>query len=229
MEDLEEAIDKVIAGPEKKNRIITEKEKEIIAYHEVGHALLAKLLKNCDPLHKVTIISRGMALGLTMTLPENDQVLYSKTQLLDRMAMTLGGRIAEEIIFNEITTGAQNDLEKVTDLARKMVTTYGMSDKMGPMTFGKRNEHIFLGRDFGHERNFSEEVASIIDREIKSLVEERYNFAREILLSNRDVIEEIVKVLLEKETLDEKEVDDIIERVRAERSNSDHQPANYTE
>jgi len=229
MEDLEEAIDKVIAGPEKKNRIITEKEKEIIAYHEVGHALLAKLLKNCDPLHKVTIISRGMALGLTMTLPENDQVLYSKTQLLDRMAMTLGGRIAEEIIFNEITTGAQNDLEKVTDLARKMVTTYGMSDKMGPMTFGKRNEHIFLGRDFGHERNFSEEVASIIDREIKSLVEERYNFAREILLSNCDVIEEIVKVLLEKETLDEKEVDDIIERVRAERSNSDHQPANYTE
>jgi len=217
MTDLEEAIDKVIAGPEKKNRIITDKEKEVIAYHEVGHALLAKLLKNCDPLHKVTIISRGMALGLTMTLPENDQVLYSKSQLLDRMAMTLGGRVAEEIVFNEITTGAQNDLEKVTDLARKMVTTYGMSEKMGPMTFGKRNEHIFLGRDFGHDRNFSEEVASIIDREIKALVEERYRQAKKILTENRDIMEEIVKVLLEKETLDEKEVDEIIEKIRNQR------------
>lgn len=220
MSDIEEAIDKVIAGPEKKNRLITDKEKEIIAYHEVGHALLAKLLKNCDPLHKVTIISRGMALGLTMTLPENDQVLYSKTQLMDRMAMTLGGRIAEEIIFNEITTGAQNDLEKVTDLARKMVTAYGMSSKMGPMTFGKRNEHVFLGRDFGHERNFSEEVASVIDREIKALIEERYTFSKQVLTDNRDMIEEIVKVLLEKETLDEKEFEEIMDKVRADRNNA---------
>jgi cell division protease FtsH len=220
MADIEEAIDKVIAGPEKKNRLISDKEKEIIAYHEVGHALLAKLLKNCDPLHKVTIISRGMALGLTMTLPENDQVLYSKTQLLDRMAMTLGGRIAEEIVFDEITTGAQNDLEKVTDLARKMVTSYGMSKKMGPMTFGKRNEHVFLGRDFGHERNFSEEVASIIDREIKSLIEERYTYSKGILTDNRDMIEEIVKVLLEKETLDEKEFEEIMEKVRNERASA---------
>lgn len=217
MSDLEEAIDKVIAGPEKKNRLITDKEKEIIAYHEVGHALLAKLLKNCDPLHKVTIISRGMALGLTMTLPENDQVLYSKTQLLDRMAMTLGGRIAEEIIFGEITTGASNDLEKVTDLARKMVTTFGMSDKLGPMTFGKRNEHIFLGRDFGHERNFSEEIASLIDREIKLIIEERYSFAKQLLTENRDIIEAIVRVLLEKETLDEQEVENIMQNVRNER------------
>jgi len=217
MEDIEDAIDKVIAGPEKKNRLITDKEKEIIAYHEVGHALLAKLLKNCDPLHKVTIISRGMALGLTMTLPENDQVLHSKSQLLDRMAMTLGGRIAEEIVFNEITTGAQNDLEKVTDLARKMVTNFGMSEKLGPMTFGKRNEHVFMGRDFGQERDFSEEVACVIDREIKSIVEERYNYAKKILTENKDIMDEIVKVLLEKETLDEKEVDEIIDRVRAER------------
>ncbi|EKE04785.1 MAG: hypothetical protein ACD_20C00003G0012 [uncultured bacterium] len=226
MEDMEEAIDKVIAGPEKKNRLISEKEKEIIAYHEVGHALLAKLLKNCDPLHKVTIISRGMALGLTMTLPENDQVLYSRTQLLDRMAMTLGGRIAEEIIFDEITTGAQNDLEKVTDLARKMVTSYGMSKKMGPMTFGKQNEHVFLGRDYGHERNFSEEVASIIDREIKQIVEERYEFSKQILIENKDIIDEIVKVLLEKETLDEKEVDVIIERVRADRNDQNYSEHN---
>ncbi|MGD9580712.1 MAG: ATP-dependent zinc metalloprotease FtsH, partial [Vampirovibrionia bacterium] len=149
MDDMEEAIDKILAGPEKKSRIISEKEKEIIAYHEVGHALLAKLLDNCDVLHKVTIISRGMALGLTMTLPDGDNVLHSKSQILDRMAMVLGGRVAEEIVFNEITTGAQNDLEKVTSLARKMVTSYGMSKKMGPMTFGKQNEHVFMGRDFG--------------------------------------------------------------------------------
>ncbi|MDD3149388.1 MAG: ATP-dependent zinc metalloprotease FtsH [Candidatus Gastranaerophilales bacterium] len=218
MEDIEEAIDKIIAGPEKKNRLISDKEKEIIAYHEVGHALLAKLLEHADPLHKVTIISRGMALGVTMTLPENDQVLYSKAQLLDRMAMTLGGRISEEIVFNEITTGAQNDLDKVSDLARKMVTAYGMSKKLGPMTFGKTNEHVFLGRDFGHERNFSEEVASLIDREIKSIVEERYDFAKKLLIENRDLIDEIVKVLLEKETLDEKEVDEIIERVKVQRN-----------
>ncbi len=218
MADIEEAIDKIIAGPEKKSRIISEKEKEIIAYHEVGHALLSKLLEHCDNLHKVTIISRGMALGITMTLPEGDQVLYSKTQLLDRMAMILGGRIAEEIVFNEITTGAQNDLEKVTELARKMVTVYGMSEKMGPMTFGKRNEHIFLGREFGHERDFSEETASKLDNEVKAIVEERYNLAKKLLVENKDMIEEIVKVLLEKETLDEKEVDEIIERVKQERN-----------
>ncbi len=218
MADIEEAIDKIIAGPEKKSRIISEKEKEIIAYHEVGHALLSKLLKHCDNLHKVTIISRGMALGITMTLPEGDQVLYSKSQLLDRMAMILGGRIAEEIKFSEITTGAQNDLEKVTELARKMVTTYGMSEKMGPMTFGKRNEHIFLGREFGHERDFSEETASQLDREVKAIVEERYNSAKKVLTENKDMMEEVVKVLLEKETLDEKEVDEIIERVKQERN-----------
>jgi len=219
MIDIEAAIDKVIAGPEKKNRLISDKEKEIIAYHEVGHALLAKLLKNCDPLHKVTIISRGMALGLTMTLPENDQVLYSKSQLLDRMAMTLGGRIAEEIIFGDITTGAQNDLEKVTGLAKKMVTAYGMSEKMGPMTFGKTNENVFLGRDFGHERDFSEEVASIIDRETKALIQERYIFSKNLLSENKDMMEEVVKVLLEKETLDEKEFEEIMNKVRSEREN----------
>lgn len=219
MSDLEEAIDKVIAGPEKKSRIISEEEKENTAYHEVGHALLSKFLKKCDPLHKVTIIPRGMALGITMTLPERDHLTYKKSQLLDRIAMLLGGRIAEEIIFGEpdITTGAQNDLERATDLARKMVTTYGMSEKMGPMTFGKRNEHVFLGRDFGHERNFSEEVASVIDREIKALIEERYTFAKQILVQNRDIMEEIVKILLEKETLDEKEVEEIIQKVQTER------------
>ena len=224
MSDLEHAIDKVIAGPEKKSRIIDDHEKENTAYHEVGHALLSKFLKKCDPLHKVTIIPRGMALGITMTLPEKDHLTYTKTQLLDRIAMLLGGRIAEEITFGEeeITTGAQNDIEKATDLARKIVTTYGMSDKIGPISVGKKNEHVFLGRDFGTDKNYSEEVASIVDREIKSIIEERYGFAKKILTENKDIIEEIVKVLLEKETLDEKEVDEIIERVRAERL---HQPA----
>jgi len=220
MSDLEAAIDKIIAGPEKKSRIIDDQEKENTAYHEVGHALLAKLLKGCDPLHKVSIIPRGMALGVTMTLPEKDHLTYRKSELLSRIAMLLGGRIAEEIVFGEeeISTGASNDIEKATELIRKMITAYGMSDKIGPIAVGKKNEHVFLGRDFGTDKNYSEEVASIIDREIKDIIAERYAFAKNLLLENRDIIEEIVKVLLEKETLDEKEVDEIIERVRAERN-----------
>jgi len=220
MSDLEAAIDKIIAGPEKKSRIIDDQEKENTAYHEVGHALLAKLLKGCDPLHKVSIIPRGMALGVTMTLPEKDHLTYRKSQLLSRIAMLLGGRIAEEITFGEgeISTGASNDIEKATDLIRKMVTSYGMSDKIGPIAVGKRNEHVFMGRDFGADKNYSEEVASIIDREIKTIIEERYEFAKKLLLENKDIIEEIVKVLLERETLDEKEVDEIIERIRSERN-----------
>ncbi len=219
MEDLEEAIDKVIAGPEKKSRIIDEREKENTAFHEVGHALLAKFLKNCDPLHKVTIIPRGMALGITMTLPEKDHLTYKKNQLMDKIAMLLGGRIAEELKFGpeEITTGAQNDIEKATELARKMITTFGMSEKIGTIAYGKNNEHVFLGRDFGTDRNYSEEIASMIDREVKSLIEERYQFSKRILIENRDIMDEIVKVLLERETLDEKEVDEIIDRVKSER------------
>jgi cell division protease FtsH len=228
MEDLEEAIDKVIAGPEKKSRLISDEEKENTAYHEIGHALLAKLLKNSDPLHKVTIIPRGMALGLTMTLPEKDHLTHRKAQLMDKIAMLLGGRIAEEMCFGEdnITTGASNDIERATEIARKMVTTFGMSDKLGPMTFGKRNEHVFLGRDFGQERNFSEEVASVIDREVKSIIEERYDFATKLLTDNKDILVQLSKVLLEKETLDEKEVDEIMEKVKKERvENSESQTA----
>ena len=222
MPDIEEAIDKIIAGPEKKSRIISDEEKENTAYHEVGHALIAKFLKNCDPLHKVTIIPRGMALGVTMTLPEKDHLTYRKSQLLDQIAMLLGGRVAEEITFgeSEITTGASNDIERATDLARKIITSYGMSDKLGPIALGKRNEHVFLGRDFGHDRNFSEEVASLIDREIKSLIDERYNFSKKILLENKDMIEAIVRVLLEKESLDGKEFDEIIEKVKEKREAS---------
>ncbi len=220
MEDLEAAIDKIIAGPEKKSRIITDEEKENTAYHEVGHALLSKLLPNCDPLHKVTIIPRGMALGITMVLPEKDHLTYTKEQLLNKIGMLLGGRIAEELIFggDKITTGAQNDIQRVTEIARKMVTSYGMSQNLGPMTFGTHNEHVFLGRDFGHERNFSEEIAHQIDAEIKTIVDEQYGIAKKLLVENKDIMEEMVRVLLEKETLDKDEVDKIIKKVQGRRT-----------
>ncbi len=219
MLDLEEAIDKVIAGPEKKSKIITDEEKENTAYHEVGHALLAKILKYADPLHKVSIIPRGMALGVTMTLPEKDHLTYTKTQLLDKITMILGGRVAEEIIYGPdfITTGAQNDLEKVSDIARKMVITWGMSDKMGNLAYGKSQEHVFMGRDFGHQRDYSEEVAAEIDKEVKRIVDERYNLARHLLKENRDMLEVISHELLEHETLDEKEFEEIMERIRQNR------------
>ena len=219
MPDLEEAIDKVIAGPEKKSRIISDEEKENTAYHEVGHALLAKLLKDTDPLHKVSIIPRGMALGVTMTLPEKDHLTLKKSQLLDRITMLLGGRVAEEIIYgsDSITTGAQNDLEKVTATARNMVTTYGMSFKMGNMAYGKSEEHVFMGRDFGHSRDYSEEIAADIDKEVKRIVDERYNLAKELLLGNRDMLEVIARELLERETLDEEEFVAIMKRVEESR------------
>ena len=220
MDDVELAIDKVLAGPEKKSKIISEEEKENTAYHEVGHALLAKLLKNSDPLHKVSIIPRGMALGITMTLPEKDQLTLKKNQLLDKITMILGGRVAEEIVYGKesITTGAQNDLEKVTDLARKMVTVYGMSDKLGNMAYGKSQEHVFMGRDFGHQRDYSEEVAFEIDKEVKQIVDERYNLAKNLLNENRDMLDAISRELLDKETLDDSEFEAIMQRVEAQRA-----------
>ncbi len=222
MENLEEAIDKVMAGPEKKSRIISDEEKENTAYHEVGHALLAKLLKNTDPLHKVSIIPRGMALGVTMTLPEKDHLTMKKSQLLDRITMTLGGRVAEEIVYGKdsITTGASNDLEKVTSLARNMVTTYGMSEKMGNLQYGKSEEHVFMGRDFGHTRDFSEEIAAEIDKEVKKIVDERYDIAKKLLTENRDMLEYISKTLLDEETIDEKRFVELMEKVQSERENS---------
>ncbi|HSA07501.1 MAG TPA: ATP-dependent zinc metalloprotease FtsH [Candidatus Gastranaerophilales bacterium] len=219
MEDMEEAIDKIIAGPEKKSRIIDDREKENTAYHEVGHALLSKFLKNCDPLHKVSIIPRGMALGVTMTLPEKDHLTMRKSQLLDQIAMLLGGRIVEQITFgaDEITTGAQNDIERASTLARKIVTSYGMSDKLGAISYGKKNEHVFLGRDFGTDKNYSEQVAAMIDEEVKKIIEEQYAYAKQVLLDNKDIVDELAKALLEKETLDKEEVEEIIQKVKAER------------
>ena len=220
MEDLEEAIDKVIAGPEKKSRIISDSEKENTAYHEVGHALLSKLLNNCDPLHKVSIIPRGMALGVTLTLPEKDHLTMKKVQLLDRITMTLGGRVAEEIIYGKdfITTGASNDLEKVTALARNMVTKYGMSEKLGNLAYGKSEDHVFMGRDFGHTRDYSEEIAAEIDNEVQRIVNEQYEIAKTLLTQNQDMLEQISKALLERETLDEKEFDELMEKIKDERN-----------
>ncbi len=219
MHDLELAIDKVIAGPEKKTRIISGKEKEMTAYHEVGHALMCILLKNAHPLHKVSIIPRGFALGLTMFFPEEDILTQTRSQLIDQIGVSLGGRVAEEIVYGEITTGAQDDLEKSTKLARRMVTEFGMSDRLGPMTFGKRHDHVFLGREFGHERDYGENVATIIDEEVTRLVSENYTRVKDLLTEHRPHMDAVVKVLLEKETLDKAQVDAIIEEVNRSTGN----------
>lgn len=216
MNDLDAAIDKILAGPEKKSRIISPKEKEMTAYHEVGHALMCKLLPHAHPLHKVTIIPRGFALGLTMFFPDEDILTQTRSQLVDEVGVALGGRVAEEIVYNEITTGAYNDLEKATKMARRMVTEFGMSDRLGPMTFGKRNEHIFLGRDFGHERDYGERVASIIDEEVTRIITDQYARVKELITKYRPHMNAIVKVLLEKETLDSAEFDQILNQVNQE-------------
>ncbi len=213
MNDLELAIDKVIAGPEKKTRLISAREKTMTAYHEVGHALMCILLKNAHPLHKVTIIPRGFALGLTMFFPEEDILTQTRSQLIDQIGVSLGGRVAEETVYGEITTGAQDDLEKCTKLARRMVTEFGMSDRLGPMTFGKRHEQVFLGRDFGHERDYGENIQAIIDEEVSKLVTEQHQKVKDLLVQHRPHMDAIVKVLLDKETLDKKEVDAIMAEV----------------
>ncbi len=211
MIDLELAIDKVVAGPEKKTRIIAAKEKAMTAYHECGHALMCVLLEHAHPLHKVSIIPRGFALGLTMFFPEEDILTQTRSQLIDQIGVSLGGRVAEEVVYGEITTGAHDDLEKATKLARRMVTEFGMSDRLGPMTFGKRHDQVFLGRDFGHERDYGEQVASIIDEEVKRFIDEQYLRVKALIEKYRPHMDAIVSVLLEKETLDRKDVDAIIE------------------
>ena len=228
MNDLELAIDKVSFGPEKKSRIISPKEKEMTAYHEVGHALMGVLLPYAHPLHKVTIIPRGFALGVTMLLPDEDILSQTKNQLIDQIGVCLGGRIAEELVYGDVTTGAQNDLEKSTMIARRMVTEFGMSDRLGPMTFGKRHEHVFLGRDFGHERDYGENVATIIDEEVTKFVSEQYERVKDLLIKHRPHMDAVVKVLLEKETLDRAEVDAILEEINRKLSGDTSEPADPT-
>ena len=211
MADFEHSIDRVIAGPERKSRLISEKEKEMVAYHEVGHAIVAELLPNDDPVHKVSILPRGMALGYTMQLPTVDKYLTTKNELLDKIAGLLGGRVAEEMVFGEISTGASNDLERATEIVRAMVCEYGMSDQIGPLTVGKRHANPFLGRDMMEDRNYSEEMAMAIDKEIRLTMEQAYERAKSILSENREKMDVIVKVLLEKETLEREEFEALME------------------
>src|ERR1700716_2655935 len=212
MDELEEAIARVIAGPEKKSRRISEKEKEVIAYHEVGHALVMKSLPLCDPVHKVSIISRGMALGWTLSLPQEDKYLVSKQELKQQITGIMGGRVAEELVFGDITSGAENDIQKATQMARRMVTQWGMSDKLGTVAMGHREELVFLGRDLGEQRNYSEEVAAIIDEEIRSIVDHGYQTAKSILTQQRRKMDAVVEQLKVVETLDAKQLDEILAR-----------------
>jgi cell division protease FtsH len=200
--EFEEAIERVIAGPERKSRLISDKEKQIIAHHETGHALVAHLLPNCDPVHKVSIIARGMAGGYTLALPEFDRTLFSKAKFQDDLAFALGGRAAEEIVFGDITTGASNDLERVTQMARAMVTRYGMSEKLGPMVYGKKEELVFLGKEIGEQRDYSDAVAQEIDGEVRQIVNDAYATAKRVLTENRDKLDTIAQRLIEVETLD---------------------------
>ena len=210
MDELEEAIARVIAGPEKKSRRISEKEKSIIAYHEVGHALVMKSLPNCDPVHKISIVSRGMALGWTMSLPEEDRYLISRSQLVDQIAGTMGGRAAEAIVFGDITSGASDDIQRVTDTARRMVTQWGMSDKLGTVAMGVKQEMVFLGRDLGEQRNYSEEIAALIDEEVRGLVSDGYETAKRILTERRGHLELVAEHLKTVETIDAAQFDELL-------------------
>ena len=220
MGDIDNSIDRVIAGIEKKSKVLTDEDKELTSYHEVGHALLAKLLKDADELHKVSIIPRGYALGVTWTKPKDEKVHTNKAKLLAQITVSLGGRAAEEIVYGKerVSTGASQDLINVTNIARKMVTAWGMSDKLGNMAYGKNQENVFMGRDFGHQRDYSEQVAFEIDEEMKRIVDEKYEEAKALLSSHRDMLEAIAKELLDKETIDAEEFQDIMNRVEHERN-----------
>ncbi len=210
MEEFDIAKDKVLMGPERKNVIINENEKKVTAYHESGHTIVAKLLPHSDPVHKVSIIPRGMALGVTQQLPVDDRYTYDKDYLLNRISILMGGRAAEEIVFNKITTGAGNDIAKATEIAKKMVCEWGMSP-LGPISFSDENKEVFLGRDMALKQTYSENTANIIDKEIKNIIDKSYEEAKEILSSNRDKLDKMANVLLEKEVIDAKEIDEILE------------------
>jgi cell division protease FtsH len=206
---IDEASIKVVAGPEKKSRVISEDERKLTAYHEAGHAITSRLLPNTDPVHMVTIIPRGMAGGFTAYLPEKDRYYMTKKQMENELVSLLGGRVAEALVLEDISTGAQNDIERATKIARKMVTHYGMSNKLGPMTYGTDDEEVFIGRDFGRARNYSEEVAADIDGEMRGLIDRAYNKAEKLLKENINILHRVAEALLEKETLDGQEFEKI--------------------
>jgi cell division protease FtsH len=210
MVDFELAKDKVMMGAERRSMIISDEEKRNTAYHEAGHALVAKLLPGADPIHKVTIIPRGMALGLTQQLPMDEKHTYPKEYLLNNLVILFGGRVAEELVLEHMTTGAGNDIEKATELARRMVCEWGMSEKLGPMTFGKKEEEIFLGRDFTQKVDYSENTAIEIDAEVRRIIQESYHRAKELLKTNLRLLHKVAETLLEKEVLDGAEIDTIV-------------------
>ncbi len=213
-EALDEAIDRVIAGPQKRTRVMDDHEKKITAYHEGGHALVAAALPGNDPVHKITIMPRGRALGYTMVLPDQEKYSTTRSQMLNQLAYMLGGRAAEELIFHDPTTGASNDIEKATALARAMVTQYGMTERLGAIRYGQEQNEVFLGRDMGHVRDYSEDVAAAIDEEVRTLIETAHQEAYEILVNNRDILDRLVLELLEKETLDKGEVEAVFADLR---------------
>jgi cell division protease FtsH len=213
MVELEEAIDRVISGPERKTRILSEEERKAIAYHETGHALVGYALPNSDPVHKITIVSRGRSLGHTLALPTHDKYLSKRSELVDRLAMLLGGRTAEELVFADPSTGASDDIEKATSIARRMVMEYGMSDELGPMQYGRPSGEVFLGRDYSRQQDYSDQVAAFIDAEVRKMINAAHEEARMILEHHSDALERMVEVLLEKETVDRQEVGEIFSDV----------------
>lgn len=212
--DLDEAIDRVMAGPQKVSRLMTEEERRITAYHEGGHALVAHALPHTDPVHKVTIMPRGRALGYTMVLPDEDRYAVTRNQMLDQLAYTMGGRAAEELIFHDPTTGASNDIEKATNLARAMVTQYGMTQRLGAIKLGISESQPFLGRDYGHQRDYSENVAAIVDSEIREMIENAHQEAFDVLVANRETLDRLVEELLENETLNKEEIAAVFKKVK---------------
>ena len=212
--ELYEAIDRVVAGPERKSRVISEREKLMTAYHEAGHALVARMLPHADPVHKVSIVARGMMGGYTRVLPEEDRFFWTKKQFEAQLAVFMGGHVAEELVFQEVSTGAANDIERATNLARRMVTEYGMSKRLGPLAFGKKEELIFLGREISEQRNYSDQIAYEIDQEVRQLIEEAYQRAKDILLQHMDKLEKIAMMLVERETLEGSEIEALFDEPR---------------
>jgi len=216
MPELQESLERVVAGPERKSRLITDQEKAIIAYHEAGHALVGRMLPKCDPVHKISIIARGMALGYTMQLPTEDRYLQSKAEFEDRLAAMLAGHVAEEMIFNDITTGSSNDIERATEMARKMVCEYGMSEKLGPLTFGHKEELVFLGREISEQRNYSDKVASEIDAEIRAIIDKAYHRAKEVLTTHKEKLIELAQKLIAEETVESEDFEKLFSDVAPE-------------
>ena len=221
MDDIDKSIDRVIAGIEKKSTVLTQEDKERTSYHEAGHAVILKMLEDCEEVQKISIIPRGRALGLTWYTPKDDSKHQTKRKLLAHITDLLGGRVAEELVYGDnISTGASNDMQRATKLARNMVTQWGMSEKMGNMTYGQPNEHVFMGRDFGQTKDYSEQVAYELDKEIKRIIDEKYELARQILIENRDILNELAMSLLENESINAEEFDEIVEKVKQRRQNS---------